>query len=335
MRPGLAALAFLLAVPGCPGPESASPTASGGIGPSAAAAQLPPACADARFVHAESIGLVLANCVDQADLEAVEQLWTWDGDRWEQVAGDGPTAHVVTGIAWDEGRDVLVRYGGIPLPEQECAAETWEWDALTGWVQIDVEPPPACDHAKLAFDVARGVTLLTGGGDENQELVPGTWAWDGESWDRIARAGPEPRAHFGFAYDDAHAQTLLFGGYDGSRVFDDFWSWDGSRWQELGIEGPSGRSHFGLAVSPDGLLLFGGATGPSTFSTLTDETWYLTDGRWQLLDGPAPSARGLPALGYDPARDAMVLYGGFGRDGQALSDLWEWDGAWKCIATCP
>jgi hypothetical protein len=329
-------IALLLAASACAGPSTASRSPDASSDPSVAAAGPPPACLDARFVHAEAIGLVLANCVDQSNPDSTEQLWTWDGEVWEQLAADGPIAHVVTGIAWDEGRDVLVRYGGIPLPEQSCAAETWEWDASAGWVQRDAEPPPACDHARLAFDPGHAITLLVGGGDEDHDLTPGTWTWDGETWEQLAVDGPEPepRAHFGLVYDAAHAQTLLFGGYDGSRVFDDLWSWDGVAWRQLDLAGPTARSHHGMAVSPDGLLVFGGATGSSTFTSLTNETWLLTDGRWQLQAAQAPSPRGLPALGYDPARDVMVLYGGFGPDGAPLSDLWEWDGAWRCVANC-
>ena len=63
-------------------------------------------------------------------------------------------------------------------------------------------------------------------------------------------------------YDARHGQSLLFGGYDGDQVFGDFWSWDGSDWTELRYPGPSARSHFSMAVSREGLLLFGGSTGP-------------------------------------------------------------------------
>jgi hypothetical protein len=330
MKRSFLVIPFVLAVAGCLRSEGSAPPST-----SAAEAEAPPACLDAKLMFAESLGrLILAGCVDQSDPGSRERLWTWTGGGWEQLAADGPVAHVVSGFAWDEEREVLVRYGGIPLPEQECSAETWEWSPQGAWVELEAEPPPACDHARLAYDAAAGHVLLAGGGDADQRLVAGTWSWDGATWERVAADGPPPRAHFGFAYDEVHRQTLLLGGYDGSRVYDDLWTWDGSIWTRSELQGPTARSHFGLGLSPDGLLVFGGATGTSTFGTLTNETWYLTDGRWTLVAGAAPSPRGLPALGYDPERGVMILYGGFGPGGDALADTWEWDGAWSCISGC-
>ena len=80
----------------------------------------PPACLDAKLLWADALDrLILANCVDQFDLASLETVWAWDGEEWELLSDDGPPATVVTGFGWDPDRDVLVRYGGIPLPEQD------------------------------------------------------------------------------------------------------------------------------------------------------------------------------------------------------------------------
>jgi len=186
----------------------------------------------------------------------------------------------------------------------------------------------------MAYDEAREMTVLVGGG-KLQNLSRETWGWDGEAWSRLATSGPAPRAHHGLVYDANHEQALLYGGIDNTSIFDDFWSWDGQAWAELDFPGPGTRSHFGFAVNPEGLLLFGGATGNSTFDTLTAETWFLTDGAWSNLSIPGPSPRGSPALAYDPVAHRWLLYGGFDATGAELGDTWTFDGsAWSCLDRC-
>ncbi len=281
--------------------------------------------------------LLLAACVNQANGHESEQIWALDGS-WALVDDNGPPPVVVTGAAYDTDREVLVRYGGLPMDSNTCVAETWEWNG-SDWAQAttaDDPHPTACDHEKLVYDAAAGHTLLVGGGDDNTILSTETWAWDGADWTLLAEDGPVGRAHHGLVYDAGHQQTLLYGGYDGTSVFDDFWSWDGTDWTPLDFPGPGPRSHHGLAISTDAeLLLFGGATGPSSFTTITNDTWLMTAGSWTELDVEGPSARLSPALGYDATSDVWVLYGGFDASGAELGDTWTFDGStWECLQEC-
>ena len=215
---------------------------------------------------------------------------------------------------------------------------------MTEWRRVDADPPTPCDHIELAWDGEDGRMVMFGGG-RGQELDPTTWAWDGSEWNQLAEDGPAPRAH--------HAMTggigtvpggrpVVHGGFDGSQVFDDRWFWNGSAWEvsELEVDSrgsPSARSHHGLANGPAGPLIFGGATSTSTFDSLVDETWFYEFFGWRDLSGevPHPSARGLPALGYDRVREVFVLFGGFGSDGAVLGDTWEFDfAAWRCVGGC-
>jgi hypothetical protein len=280
--------------------------------------------------------MLLVTCVDQLHGQASEKVWAWDGSAWQSVDSDGPPPMVVTAAAYDPDRAVVVRYGGLPMDSNTCVPETWEWDGAD-WSQVappETSRPTACDHMKLTYDASRRVMLLVGGG-ELQDLSAETWTWDGTEWALAATDGPRPRAHHGLVYDATHQQALLYGGYDGAQVFDDFWTWDGSAWEEGDLSDPGPRSHMGLAISPDSLLLFGGATGPQTFDTLTADTWLLTDGSWRDLDVEGPSPRGSPAMAHDPTRDLWVLYGGFGADGSELGDTWELEGPdWTCVDRC-
>jgi hypothetical protein len=277
--------------------------------------------------------MLLLNCVDQFDQSSVEQIWSWDGTVWQLIDDDGPPATVVTGVAFDPERRAVVRYGGLPMDSNDCVPEIWEW-RQGAWAQLEADPATACDHMFLVHDTTRDRTLLFGGGDDADNLIEETWAFDGTRWQLLTDKGPSGRAHFGFLYDASHDQALLYGGYDGSRVFDDFWSWDGTAWTEIDFPGPGARSHFGWAQGADELLLFGGADSPSTFTSLQNDTWLLTGGSWTQLEGEAPSMRGSPAFGYDAARGVYVLYGGFDADGGLLGDTWEWDQGWSCVAGC-
>ena len=335
----IGAAAIVLAACGTdtPSPSSVQPSVTASTAPSQSSAPTgdgPPACLDAKLVWADALDrLLLAGCLDQLDQTSVETVWAWDGSTWEQLSDDGPPGHVVSGMAWDTERDVLVRYGGIPLPSQECSPETWEWDT-TAWRQVDADPPEACDHIEVAADPSAGRLLMVGGG-RTQDLMLGTWAWDGTTWSDLTDAGPPPRAHH--AVVTAGDGVLLYGGLDITDVLGDMWAWDGSAWQEADVDGdgPGPRSHHGMAIGSAGALLFGGATSTSTFASLVDESWLLAGGAWSLLDGAGPSARGLPALGYDPDREVYVLYGGFDAQSNPLADTWEFNGvSWSCVAGC-
>jgi hypothetical protein len=89
-------------------------------------------------------------------------------------------------------------------------------------------------------------------------------------------------------------------------------------------------------TTANALYIFGGATSTSTFASLTDKTGVLTGGSWRELHPAAsPSKRGGPAMGYDPMRKRIVLYGGFGAGRQHFDDTWEWDGqGWTCLVNC-
>lgn len=58
-----------------------------------------------------------------------------------------------------------------------------------------------------------------------------------------------------------------------------------------------------------------------------DDTWIWDGSSWARRDpATSPSARSSPAMAYDPARDQVVLFGGY--DGQDyFNDTWIWDGA--------
>jgi hypothetical protein len=72
------------------------------------------------------------------------------------------------------------------------------------------------------------------------------------------------------------------------------------------------------------VLLFGGLIGNT--SVLRDDTWTWS-GSWTRRNPTySPPARWRPSLADDPARQAVVLFGG-SNSGRNLGDTWTWDGS--------
>jgi hypothetical protein len=298
----------------------------------------PPVCSGATMVyHAQLHEMLSVGCISGSVKENIPNvIWGFDGEGWHKVTEGGPQMRVLGSAAYDQKRNVVVLYGGQPMDSFECVRETWEWDTQT-WVQKQVESPFACDHFAMVYDESKGEVILFGG--QAESMIPNneTWSWDGEAWTSVSKTGPRSRAHFGFEYDPTHEQILLYGGYTGS-VFDDLWAWKGSTWEEINLSGPGTLSHFGMAYDANinALVIFGGASTSSSFTSLSNKTWILTDGTWSEPDlENSPSVRGSPAMAYDPERTKILLYGGFDASGNELNDTWEWDGSqWNCVLKC-
>ena len=340
----LIVIALLFFLSACAPAATAAPAVTPTLAPPATPTETiilenPPACAGASLVyHSQLEEVLLIGCVPGSVRQTTPNIiWGWNGERWRRVTEGGPQMLLLSGAAYDEKRNVLVMYGGYSWSGDGCVRETWEWDGQD-WIQKDAESPTACDHLEMIYDASREEVILFGGGDENQNLSSETWSRNGEEWTLLDSDGPPGRAHFGFVYDPVHEQALLYGGY-ADQILDDFWRWRDGAWQSINLAGPGPLSHLGMASDQDAneLIIFGGASSISTFSSLSDRTWKLTNGAW--LEVPLeehPSERGSPAMAYDPQRQRIVLYGGFASDRSDLVDTWEWDGnQWQCIHNCP
>src|SRR5688572_19775570 len=77
-------------------------------------------------------------------------------------------------MAHDGGRGRVVLFGGISGSAGPLLAETWEWDGAT-WSQRSPATSPAARFAHaVAFDAARGRTVLFGGKNA-AGLLSDTW----------------------------------------------------------------------------------------------------------------------------------------------------------------
>jgi len=232
---------------------------------------------------------------------------------------------------YDSKRQVMVMLG---INVDPLTPQTWEWNGAT-WNQMTGPGPEARGYAAMAFDSARGVSVLFGGDNLNKQDLGDTWEWNGSAWQFRTTNGPSPRTDHAMAYDSERMRTVLYGGQAGVDTFlpASTWEWDGNIWVRAGVNGPPRRRYF-HAMAYDAkrkvTLLFGGVASldGTTFGFPTD-TWAWDGAAWSQVATNGPSARYRPKMVYDSQRELVVLLGGESAldINTELSDVWEWNGS--------
>jgi hypothetical protein len=217
--------------------------------------------------------------------------WEWDGASWTQRTPNlSPPSSFTGAMAYDVSRGRMVLFGARidiqgSAPPAGCTAfvsggdlcaETWEYDGTT-WLERTpgLSPPPRLGHS-VAYDTARGVTVLFGGATslESDGLRGDTWEWDGTEWrERQPATSPPPCWLHAMAYDSSRHVTVLFGGAGGdSAEPGTTWEWDGTSWTpHESPQSPPPRLGGALAYDSDRsvMVLFGGQ-GTTKAGTLND-----------------------------------------------------------------
>jgi hypothetical protein len=201
--------------------------------------------------------------------------------------------------------------------------ETWEWDG-SAWQQRGTGPSPARHSFGLAFDAARGVTVLLGGNSGlAQNSYADTWTWNGTTWTQVMTGGPTARSSPGMAFDVQRQTVVLFGGegqFGGqTAMFGDTWEWNGSQWlNHYGSNGPAPRrSSHHLVHDPlrNRTLLHGGSWQQGVYS----DTWEWNGSAWTQLLPNASFSGYSNGMVHDSARGVVVML----RDGNPVS-TWEY-----------
>ena len=206
-----------------------------------------------------------------------------------------------------------------------CSNSTWTTIPLSN-------APPARQVHAMAYDSARGVSVLFGGYDANGQPLGDTWLRDGSQWQQAFPASsPSPRYGHEMAYDEAREVVVLYGGSSGSggTILGDTWEWDGLTWTLRSAAGsPGPRLYHAMAYdfAQNRVMLYGGA-GAS--GVVNGDSWEWTGATWILVaaNGAGPGARFWTAMAADPTRQRVVLFGGATNGPGNFDDTWEWNGA--------
>ena len=200
----------------------------------------------------------------------------------------------------------------------------------TQWVVRTTSGPSARTHHQIAYDSARGVTVLFGG-ETTAGRFGDTWEWNGQVWSLRSTSGPSARCFHAMAYDSARSKVVLFGGNDSQGMDRETWEWDGTAWTLRATGGPTARQSHAMAydATRQRVVMFGGFDGAPD-----GETWEWDGGNWVLRSTSGPTPRYDHVMSYDSARGRTVLFGGYVDHTVVFGDTWEWDGSgWALRAT--
>lgn len=261
------------------------------------------------------------------------ETWEWDGSQWKLVTVSGPSSRTNHAMVFDSFRNVVVLMGGVDAMGFQLS-DTWEYDGMT-WTQKSAGMPnapggPRVDHA-MAFDTARGLTVLFGG---DPLLGPNqVWEWNGSTWTpRPTATTPTQRSQHVMTYDAHRQRVLLFSGFLNNPPFveNEVWEYNGSNWS-IAITGgskPTPRTDATLVHDPiRGVsILFGGNAGGGNLSDAWE--WDGLRRLWNPIPGgpSVPSSRSRHAMAFDVQRRVGVLFGGDNGGGFSwTSDTWLYD----------
>ena len=253
---------------------------------------------------------------------ALDDTREWDGTRWI-LRGPSvrPGARWGHGLAYDGLRGRTVLFGGYLGLSSTALSDTWEWNGVVWLQRTPALSPPARSKYGIAYDSARGRTVIFGGLDSTENALGDTWEWDGTSWTRAFPPSSPPPGPGQMAYDTQRRRTVLFYG----TVVAQTWEWDGTSWSRpvLAQEPPTRWDHAMAYDSGRGrVVLFGGQGG-----TGHDDTWEYDGTSW-VRANPAvhPPQKHYHGMAYDAARGRVVLFGR-GFSGPPDTETWEWDGS--------
>lgn len=232
------------------------------------------------------------------------------------------------GSSWDSSRDRLVAFGGQLGALQQATTKEWTGSS---WLTINTaNSPSARTRPTMTYDEARGETVLFGGGSG---FTNDTWTFDGSNWTQKS-PGTNPPVRFGsaMAYDKVRQVTVMVGGFVPSgQDANDIWEWDGSNWSQRPPNGsqpaPRGAHRITFDNSLNQVVLVGGYR--TVINQTVSDTWSWDGSNWTQYATLPGLSRCDQALGYDQARQRIVLYGGTNIISGAqtqLDDTWEWFG---------
>jgi hypothetical protein len=253
------------------------------------------------------------------------------------LSGPSPPSSFGGVSAYDAADNETVYFGGaLCLGCSVVSNATWVfssgvWRNITDWN----DSPPAVSYPSMDYDANAGGVVLFGGNDAAGLPLNETWLFQGGAWTNVSYFGPAPPPRWGagMAFDPQPEEngSVLFGGYGNAGYYNDTWVWQANGgWVALNgnsIEPPQVADTALAYDAADGYIVQFGGYGPGV--GYDGETWELYSGQWWAVQpSPAPDARDLDDMVYDPGLPGVVLEGGWSGSAE-LNNTWVFSaGAW-------
>lgn len=171
--------------------------------------------------------------------QACDEVWTWDGWRWQQQANWPFPGLRGLAAAFDPGASEVLLFGGSWSGVYSYYDAFLSWDgAQFRQVPAAIRPQGRVRHG-MAFDELRHRVVVMGGyGSAISPALPflgDTWEWDGQQWSlRHSLGWFSGRVDHGMVFDPVRGQVVLYGGFAlGTGSSADMMAWDGSTWTAL------------------------------------------------------------------------------------------------------
>lgn len=124
--------------------------------------------------------------------EAVNEMWIWNGETWQQqFLTTLPPARWGANMVYVRSRKSILLYGGSS--GGEYLEDTWLWDGASWVEQHPLHHPAGRANFGMAYD-GGGQQVILFGGQTYLDVDPNeTWAWDGQDWTQLPTHQTPPK----------------------------------------------------------------------------------------------------------------------------------------------
>lgn len=217
----------------------------------------------------------------QAGSSFFNDVWAFADGAWSQVddvSAPHPTVRYGSGAAHDvQGERLYVSHG---FTDQGRFDDTWAFDLRSdSWQIVETAgavPVKRCLARNVWLPAAQQM-LLFGGQTNSAPFLGDQWRLDlaATAWrEEQPSPRPGPRNLYGASVDSARGRWYVVGGNTPDGPTDETWTYDlaAGSWSQVDVAAaPPPRHGLDAAVTPDGLLIFGGRDRAADLA----DTWLL------------------------------------------------------------